>query len=76
MTRHSAAELREKLSAALTEVSAAEGSLEELLRNLRAAPRAEKVTVTTAIEAAFARLRSARETLKKLDGVAAEDGGH
>jgi hypothetical protein len=52
-------DLRAALDAALTEVSAAEESLELALRELRAGIRAEKVTVTAAVEAAFVRLRKA-----------------
>jgi hypothetical protein len=59
-------ELREKLDAALAEVTAAEKTLEGLLRDLQVAPRAEKVTITQIVETAFRRLRTAREQLAKL----------
>lgn len=57
--------LRTKLAAALEEVTAAERELEGLLKALRVAPRAEKVTVTSTVETAFGRLRTARDELKK-----------
>lgn len=60
------ATLRTELDAALTEVTAAEQALDSVLRELRAGVRAEKVTITTGVEAAFARLRSSREALAKL----------
>jgi hypothetical protein len=63
---HSSSELREKLDGALTEVGAAEEALDELLKNLRSAPRAEKVTVTEVVETAFARLKTARAELAKM----------
>ncbi len=68
----SVAELREKLDAALQEVTAAEAALEGLLRELQVAPRAEKVTVTQIVETAFRRLRTAREQLAKLHELVGE----
>jgi hypothetical protein len=61
-----APELKEKVDVALAEVSAAEESLERALRELSAAPRADKVVVTDALHRAFARLRTAREALASL----------
>ena len=61
--------VRETLDAALSEVAAAEVSLEALLGQLRIGPRAEKVGVTASIEAAFNRLRTARTELAKLVGL-------
>jgi hypothetical protein len=71
MTR-SSLELREKLDGALTEVTAAEEALDELLKNLRSAPRAEKVTVTEVVETAFARLKTARAELAKMHEIVAK----
>jgi hypothetical protein len=59
-------EIREKIDAALAEVDAAETALATLLLDLRRAPRAEKVTVTSVVESAFQRLRTARLELAKL----------
>lgn len=58
--------LRERLDAALTEVTAAEQALDEVLRQLRSGARAEKVTITAAVEGAFSRLRNSRAELAKL----------
>lgn len=60
-------ELRERLTAALSEVSLAEGALETTLRALGSGgPRAEKVAVTAVVTEAFARLRRAHEELTRL----------
>jgi hypothetical protein len=59
-------ELREKIGAALTDVSAAEQTLEDALRALQTAPRAEKVVVTEVVASAFERLRAARKVLTAL----------
>jgi uncharacterized protein involved in exopolysaccharide biosynthesis len=55
--------LHAELDAALAEVSAAEQALDAVLRELRAGVRAEKVTITAGVEAAFARVRSSRAAL-------------
>lgn len=67
--------LREKIDAALTEVAAAESSLDGLLRELRRAPSREKVIVGPAIETAFARLRTARTLLADLHARVADAPG-
>lgn len=59
-------ELRAGLNAALAEVTAAEGVLETTLRALGGGNRAEKVTVTTDVSDAFARLRRAHEELTRI----------
>ena len=58
--------LRAEIVAALAEVEAAEAALEDVLRDLRGGPRAEKVRVTEAVETAFDRLRKGRAALAKL----------
>lgn len=58
--------IREKLDIALSEVTAAENALEGVLRDLRAGVRAEKVTITLAVEGAFERLRKSRAELARL----------
>ena len=58
--------LREELDAAISEVSAAEEALGIALSELRAGARAEKVTVTASIEAAFERVRSSRAALARV----------
>ncbi len=65
--------LREKLDAALSEVTAAEKALESVLSELRSGARAEKVTITAAVEAAFTRLRASRTELAKLRELAEDD---
>jgi hypothetical protein len=60
-------ELRQRLTAALSEVSLAEGVLETTLRELgNGGPRAEKVAVTAVVSEAFARLRRAHEDLNRV----------
>lgn len=66
-------EVRAGLAAALQEVTAAEGALGKLLGELAVAPRAEKITVTNVIEAAFSRLRSARSELAKISDLVEKD---
>jgi hypothetical protein len=58
--------IAEQIDVALAEVTAAEGSLSTLLGELRSGVRAEKVTVSDAVEKAFARLRNSRQTLSRL----------
>ena len=59
-------EVHRRLSTALTEVAAAEDALDAVLQELRTRVRAEKVTITPAVEEAFARLRRARAALEEL----------
>jgi hypothetical protein len=60
-------ELRQRLTAALSEVSLAEEALETTLHELgNGGPRAEKVAVTAVVSEAFARLRRAHEELNRL----------
>ncbi len=64
-------ELQSKVDAAIAEVTAAEGALDGVLRELRAGARAEKVTVSSGVEQAFVRLRAARAELARLRDVVA-----
>jgi hypothetical protein len=59
-------ELAKRISSALEEVSAADKDLSELLRRIRVAPRAEKTTISNALEQALARLRVAQADLLAL----------
>jgi len=52
--------LREQFDLALAEVAAAEEALDGLLRDLRVSARAEKTTISRAVQEAFTRLRKAR----------------
>lgn len=65
--------LREKLDAALSEVTAAEQALDAVLRDLRSGVRAEKVTITSAVEGAFVRLRNSRAALASLRELVADE---
>jgi hypothetical protein len=60
------AELREQLTTALSNVTAAENALEKALRALTTRPRAEKVAVTDVVADAFAQLKAAHATLSSL----------
>lgn len=60
------AALRSKLDIALSEVTAAETALEIVLQGIRGGLRAEKVTVSAAVEEAFVRVRAARAKLAEL----------
>jgi hypothetical protein len=55
-----------RLAAAIDEVSAAEKDLTALLPQIRVAPRAEKTTISKAVEQALSRLRAARTDLLDL----------
>lgn len=56
----------EKVAAAIDEVMAAENALASLLRPIRVSARAEKMTISDAVQLAFARLKSARRELVEL----------
>jgi hypothetical protein len=58
--------IKEQIDAALSEVTEAENALASVLRDLNSGIRAEKVTVSEAVEKAFTRLRNSRQTLSKL----------
>jgi hypothetical protein len=73
MTTPTKQELKEHLEVALAEVTAAEKSLESLLGELRAGKRAEKVTITVAVEDAFGRLRTAHSELARLRDLVSTD---
>lgn len=65
--------ITEQIDAALSEVTAAEAALATLLQDLRSGVRAEKVTVSEAVEQAFARLRRSRIALSQLREQLASD---
>lgn len=69
-------ELRQRLTAALSEVSLAEAALETTLRELgNGGPRAEKVAVTAVVSEAFQRLRRAHEDLNRVRDIVELDAG-
>jgi hypothetical protein len=66
-------EFGSKLTAAIEEVTAAEAHLTTLFREIRLAPRAEKTTVSKAVEDALARLSAARASLIDLQTLVASE---
>lgn len=58
--------------AAKNAVAEAEGDLAKLLHDIRGALRAEKVTISEALQEAFDKLRAAREHLETLEKLASE----
>lgn len=67
-----------KIDAAKREVIEAEVEIERLITELRVTPRAEKTTISAALESAFNKLRAARRDLEDLerDLLANPSGGH
>jgi hypothetical protein len=59
-------ELAKRLASALEEVGAADKDLTELLRRIQVVPRAEKATISSAVEKALSRLRVAQADLLEL----------
>jgi hypothetical protein len=59
-------EFARRIASALDEVSAADRDLTEILRRIRVAPRAEKTTISNAVELALSRLRVAQVELLEL----------
>jgi hypothetical protein len=62
-----------KLETAQLAISKAEDNLEKAIGNLHAAPRTEKVGISTSLEAAFSELRSAKAELTRIEALIAED---
>ena len=58
-----------KVKTAATEVSDAATDLDKLLKELKAAPRAEKTTVSKVVEEAFSRLKNARVALSDVEKI-------
>jgi hypothetical protein len=65
--------LASKVEAAKRNVIEAEADLERLLSELRAMARAEKTTISAALESAFTKLRAARSDLEALEQLVASD---
>jgi len=59
--------LLQTLGEAKSELAAAESDLERALTEILVAPRAEKVTVSSVVEAAFQKLRAARKRLAEAE---------
>ena len=58
-----------KVHTATTEVSDAAEALDELLAQIKAAPRAQKTTISNVVEAAFSRLKTARVALSDVEEI-------
>ncbi len=65
--------LLNKIESAKREISAAEGELEHVLRDMRVMPRAEKTTISKVLEEAFAKLKAARGDLSDLEELVSGD---
>jgi hypothetical protein len=59
--------IMEEIRAAKSDVTDAEDDLTKLLSEIQVAPRAEKTTISKAVESAFDKLRAAREHLGTLE---------
>ena len=59
--------LLEKINTAKAEVDAAEGQLEQVMKEINVAPRAQKTTVSKVVEEAFSKLRAAKSDLDVLE---------
>jgi hypothetical protein len=59
--------LLKNVSSSKQEIEDAERHLSQVLQELGAAPRAEKTTITGVVQTAFDRLRSARESLERVE---------
>jgi phosphomevalonate kinase len=62
-----------EVHSAQSEVTKAEEALSKLLREIRASARAEKTTISKALEEAFDTLRGARQHLGTLEKMAGGD---
>jgi hypothetical protein len=63
----------EKVRLASAEVADAASDLAKLLSELKAAPRAQKTTVSKVVDAAFARLKAARVALLDVEKILTKD---
>lgn len=59
----------DRIDAAKRDITAAEVELETTMRKIRAQTRAEKVTISTAVESAFVKLKRARQDLAELEAI-------
>ena len=62
----------EEVRAAKNGVAEAEDDLAKLLREIRGGARAEKITISEALQAAFKKLRATRQHLETLEKLARE----
>ncbi len=61
------------IEAAKRDVTDAEADMEKLIQELRVMARAEKTTISQALETAFSKLRGARRHLEVLEDLLADD---
>lgn len=66
---HASDRAREKLAAAKREITDAEADLADAMRAIETQLRAEKRTLSTTLERAFARLSRARKDLAELETI-------
>jgi len=62
-----------KIESAKRDISAAEKELEQVLRDMQVMPRAEKTTISKALEDAFTKLKAARSDLSDLEKLVSGD---
>ena len=56
-----------KIESAQRDIAAAQDELENALRDIQLAPRAEKTTISKVLETAFAKVKAARVNLSDLE---------
>ena len=62
-----------KIESAKNQMGAAEADLDRVIRDIRIAPRAQKTTISDALQKAFAELRAARARLVELEQLVVAD---
>lgn len=67
--------LKKKIDAANEQIIAAQGALDLALEALAVLPRAQKTTISTVVQEAFAKLRVARTDLTALSRSIGDDEG-
>jgi len=63
-----------KVHLAVTEVADAAKELDRLMSKIEASPRAQKTTITSAVQDAFSRLKIARVALKDVELILKNEG--
>lgn len=63
-----------KVHLAVTEVADAAKELDRLMSKIEASPRAQKTTITSAVQDAFSRLKIARAALKDVEQILKNEG--
>ena len=73
MTKKQKQTILTKVHTAATEVSESVDDLAKLLAALKAAPRAEKTTISKVVDEAFSRLKNARAALSDVEKILKDD---